>query len=88
MSKKTSEEMIEYMKNMNNVEKNKYLEWLFHEHFDTRAGANLILATQHHLEDDLQRDLTEDEMHVMKFSYEAAYHRGGKDGVEKALKTK
>ena len=83
---KASEEMIEATKHMDNGERIKYLEYLFHAHFDSRFTDDYDLATKHEIEDVLDRDLTEDEMLVMKIAYGNGYFRGGKDGMEKVLK--
>lgn len=83
---KASEEMIEATKHMDNGERIKYLEYLFHSHFDSRFTDDYGLATKHEIEDVFDRDLTEDELLVMKIAYGNGYFRGGKDGMEKVLR--
>lgn len=82
----TAEQTISLIKDMENGERNKFLEYLFHAHFDSRFTDDYDLATKHEIEDALDRDLTEDEMLVMKVAYRNGYFRGGKDGVEKVLR--
>ncbi|MEB2282600.1 hypothetical protein LAV73_21980 [Lysinibacillus xylanilyticus] len=82
----TAEQMISLIKDMENIERNKFLEYLFHAHFDSRFTDEYDLAIKHEIEDVLDRDLTEVEMLVMKIAYENGYFIGGKDGMEKVLK--
>lgn len=82
----TAEQMISLIKGMENIERNKFLEYLFHAHFDSRFTDDYDLATKYQIEDTLDRNLTEDEMLVMKIAYRNGYFRGGKDGMEKVLR--
>lgn len=68
---------------MENIERNKFLEYLFHTHFYSRFTGDYDLANKHEIEDTLDRDLTEDELHVMKIAYGNGYFSGGKDGAER-----
>jgi len=86
MTKMTAEQMISLIKGMENIERNKFLEYLFHAHLDSRFTKDYDLATKHEIEDVLDRDLTEDEMLIMKKAYGNGYFRGGKDGMDKVLK--
>ncbi|MGE7094477.1 hypothetical protein ACQKII_24210 [Lysinibacillus sp. NPDC048646] len=61
-----------------NNELNKFLEYLFHAHFDSRFTDDYDLATKHEIEVALDCDLTEDEMLVMKIAYRNGYFIGGK----------
>ncbi|WP_332650226.1 hypothetical protein [Lysinibacillus sp. 54212] len=85
-NQKTAEEMINALQNMNNGERIKFLEYLFHTHFDSRIGDDPDTASQNQIEDALDRQLSEDEMLVMKIAYGNGYFTGGKDGMEKVLK--
>jgi len=85
MTKMIAGQMISLIKDMENIERNKFLEYLFHTHFDSRFADDYELATKHEIEDVLDRDLTEDERLVMKIAYGNGYFRGGKDGMEKVL---
>lgn len=49
MTQKTYEDMISLMKNMDNAEKIKYLEWLCHNHFDSRSNGDIKLATRNYI---------------------------------------
>ena len=86
MTKMTAAQIISLIKDMENIERNKFLEYLFHTHFDSRFTGDYDLATKHEIEDVLNHDIKEDEMLVMKISYGNGYFRGGKDGMEKVLK--
>ncbi|MEQ6051768.1 hypothetical protein U2I53_22260 [Lysinibacillus capsici] len=86
MTKMTAEQMISLMKNMENGQRIDFLEYLFHAHFDSRSTGDYELTTKYQIEDTLDRDLTEDEMLVMKIAYGNGYFRGGKDGMEKVLR--
>ncbi|MFM9532393.1 hypothetical protein [Lysinibacillus sp. IITD104] len=83
---KTAEQMISLVKDMENGERNKFLEYLFHAHFDSRTTDDYDLATLNQIEDNLDRDLTEEEMLIMNIAYGNGYFRGGKDGIDKVLK--
>lgn len=86
VTSKTAEQMISLINDMENGERNKFLEYLFHTHFDSRFTDDYDLATKHEIDDVLDRDLTDDELLVMKIAYGNGYFRGGKDGMEKVLK--
>lgn len=86
VTSKTAEQMISLIKDMENVERNKFLEHLFHAHFDSRSTDDYDLATLNQIEDNLDRDLTEEEMLIMNIAYGNGYFRGGKDGIDKVLK--
>lgn len=86
MIKMTAEKMISLIKDMENIERNKFLEYLFYTHFDSRFTDDYDLATEHQVVDTLDRDLTEDELLVMKVAYGNGYFRGGKDGMDKVLR--
>ncbi|WDV07136.1 hypothetical protein [Lysinibacillus irui] len=86
MTKMTAEQMISLIKDMENIERNKFLEYLFHTHFDSRFTGDYEMATKNQIDDILDRDLTEDELLVMNIAYCNGYFRGGKDGMEKVLR--
>lgn len=88
MQKMTSEQMIELMKNMDNGERIKYLDWLFHNHFYSRPIGDMTLATKNHIEDSIDRNLTEEETLIMKLAYDTGYSVGCKNGTEQVLKSK
>ncbi|WP_068986898.1 hypothetical protein [Lysinibacillus xylanilyticus] len=54
----TAEQMITLTKNMENIDRNKFLEYLFHTHFDSRFTEDYDSATKYQIEDTLDRDLT------------------------------
>ncbi|KON89672.1 hypothetical protein AF332_24520 [Sporosarcina globispora] len=82
----TAEEMIKFIKNMENGQRIKFLDYLFHAHFDSRSRGDMSLATRYYIEDYLDRTLTEEEIEIMKLAYDNGYFVGGKDGMEKVLK--
>lgn len=86
VTSKTAEQMISLIKDMANGERNDFLEYLFHTHFDSRSTGDYELATKYQIEDTLDRDLSEDELLVMKIAYGNGYFTGGKDGMEKLLR--
>lgn len=87
MAKMNAEQMADLMNNMENGERILFLEYLFHNHFDTRPTGNRIVATTNYIEDQLDRELTAEELEIMKLTYDTAYGFGCKDGIDKALKS-
>lgn len=86
MTKMTAEQMISCMKDMENGERIKFLEYLYHAHFNSgQPIEDMILAVRNHIEDYIDRDLTEEENLVMKLAYDNSYWVGFKNGMEKAL---
>lgn len=83
----TADQMIEAIKNMENGERIKFLEYLFHAHFDSRSKGDMNQATKNDIEDYLDRNLTEEELQIMKLAYDNGYHVGCKNGMEQALKS-
>lgn len=83
---KTVEQVISIIQDMGNEERNKILEYLFHADFGLRDTVNHDLATINQIEDNLDRDLTEEEMLITKIAYWNGYFSGGKDGMDKVLK--
>lgn len=65
--------MILLMKSMENGEKIKYLEYLFHNHFNSKPIKNMILATKNYTEEYMDKDLIKEETEIMKFPYENGY---------------
>lgn len=87
MTKMTAFQMIESIKNMDNDQRIKFLEYLFHAHFDSRPIADMNLATKNYIEDNLDRNLSEEEVLIMKLAYDNGYDFGCKDGMERVLKS-
>lgn len=87
MTKMNAEQMADLMNNMENGERILFLEYLFHNHFDIRPTGDRIVATTNYIEDQLDRELTAEELEVMKLAYDTAYGFGCKDGMDKALKS-
>ncbi|MES5853526.1 hypothetical protein [Bacillus cereus group sp. MG68] len=86
----TADQMIEAMKNIDNGERLKFLEYLFHTHFDSRPikNANLetmLLATRNYIEDYIDRDLTEEEVLIMNLAYDTGYDIGWKNRMNNVL---
>lgn len=86
MTKVNANEMIEAMRNMENGERVKFLEYLFHNHFDNRRKDDMNVATKNRIKDYIDRNLTEEETLIMKLAYEIGHNVGCKDGAEKVLK--
>ncbi|MCH7320285.1 hypothetical protein LZ480_00165 [Solibacillus sp. MA9] len=86
MTKMIADQMISLIKSMENIERNKFLEYLFYTHFDSRFTDDYDLAKKYQVEDTLNRDLTEDELLVMKVAYGNGYFRCGKEGMDKVLR--
>lgn len=82
----TAEQMITFMKEMENGQRIEFLKYLFLNNFDSRVNIDMVLATRNHIEDYLERTLTKEEMKIIELAYETGYQRGIKDGVEKLLK--
>lgn len=47
MTKMTAEQMISLIKDLENIERNKFLEYLFHTHFDSRFTDDYDLVTKY-----------------------------------------
>lgn len=77
---KTSEQMIAPIENGQRLD-------LFFNHSDLRFKGDYELETKYQIENTLDRDLTEDEKLVMKIAYGKGYFIGGKDGMDKVLKS-
>ncbi|MED1625131.1 hypothetical protein [Bacillus pseudomycoides] len=60
-TKMTAEQIIELFKGMGNGEKIKFLEYLYDNHFHSRPIEDMNLATKNYIEDNIERDLTEEE---------------------------
>lgn len=83
----TAEEMITFMKNMDNGQRNKFLEYLSHTHFNSgQPIEDMILAVRYHIEDYIDRNLSEEEIEIMKLAYENGYDVGVNIGMEKVFK--
>lgn len=84
--KMSAKQIIELMKNMENVERNEFLGWLYNNYFTTRPTEDMTLATKYHIEDYLDRTLTEEELEIMKLAYNTGYGVGCDKGMKQALK--
>lgn len=82
-----AEQMIKSMKEMENGERIKFLEWLYHNHFYSgEITADMSEAVHYYIEDRIDRELTEGELEVMKLAYREGYNTGHRDGIKQALK--
>lgn len=79
--------MIKSMKDMENGERIKFLEYLYNAHFNSRPNVDMNLATKNHIEGYIDRDLTEEETIIMKLAYDTGYGVGFNIGMEKAFKS-
>lgn len=86
MTKMTENQMIELMKNMENGERIQFLDWLYNNHFNSRPIGDMTLATKNHIENYLDRNLTEEEIEIMKLAYKNGYGVGCDKGIKQALK--
>ncbi|MBK0072366.1 hypothetical protein [Bacillus sp. S56] len=84
---KTCEEMIEYMKHMENSERGRFLDHLLHNHVDSSAMRNVSTATRAYIEGYLQRELTDEEFIIMKLAYAWGHFVGGRNGIKQVLKS-
>lgn len=83
----TAEQMISYMKNMENGERLLFLEYLSNNHFNSgQPIKDMNLATKNYIEDYLDRNLSEEEIEIMKLAYKTGHGVGFNIGMEKALK--
>ena len=88
MTKMTAEQIIKSMKDMENGERIKFLEYLYHAHFNSGLPIeDITLAVRNHIEDYIDRDLTEEETTIMKLAYDKGYWGGFNIGMQKALKS-
>ena len=86
-NKMNAEQMADLMNNMENGERILFLEYLFHNYFDMRPTGDMVVTTTNYIEDRLDRELTAEELEVMKLAYDTGYGLGCKHGLEKALKS-
>ncbi|MDA2548327.1 hypothetical protein CN419_15960 [Bacillus cereus] len=75
---KSVEEMIEYMKHMENSERGRFLDYLLHNHVDSSTMRNVSTATRAYIEGYLQRELTDEEIIIMKLAYDWGHFVGEK----------
>lgn len=87
MTKIDANKMIELMNSIDNGERIKFLEYLFHNHFNIRPTGDMVAATTNYIEDQLDRELTAEELEIMKLAYDMGYSIGGKDGMDQVLKS-
>ncbi|MBK3497407.1 hypothetical protein JFL43_21855 [Viridibacillus sp. YIM B01967] len=87
MTKMIAERMISFMKNMENGERLLFLEYLSNNHFNSgQPIEDMILAVRNHIEDYLDRNLSEEEIEIMNLAYKNGHGVGFNVGMEKALK--
>lgn len=79
----TAEQILKAMEIMDNGERIKLLEALFHKHYDNRPNGDLILATKNYIEDYLDRNLTEEEIKLLDLAYDEGYRAGWKSMFDK-----
>ncbi|AJG95554.1 hypothetical protein I6G77_13625 [Bacillus tropicus] len=80
----TAEQMITFMKNMENRERIEFLHYLSKIHFKrVNPTDNMILAVQYHIEDRIDRNFSEEEIEIMT----VAYNDGFDAGMEKVFKS-
>ena len=72
----TCEEMIEYVKHMENSERIKFLDYLFHSHSDSRIQRGVSTATRAYIEGYLGRKLTDEEIVILKLAYDWGHFTG------------
>lgn len=82
-----AEQMADLMNNMENGERILFLEYLFDNYFDIRTTGDMVVTTINYIEDRLDRELTAEELEVMKLAYDTGYGLGCKHGMDKALKS-
>ena len=86
--KMSATQMVDLLKNMNNGERIDFLGWLYDNYFNSKPVQDTPLvtkATNNHIEDYLDRDLTEDELNVIKLAYEDGYYAGCHKGRKQVL---
>ncbi|MGH0681359.1 hypothetical protein [Bacillus mycoides] len=77
----TAEQMIIFMKNGERIE---FLHYLSKIHFKrVNPTDNMILAVQYHIEDRIDRNLSEEEIEIMT----VAYNNGFDTGMEKVFES-
>lgn len=89
MTKKqmTAEQMISFMKNMENGQRYEFLHYLNENHFKRgEPMENMTLAVRYRIEDDLDRDLTVEELSILKQAYDHGYSVGYDFGLIKGFK--
>ncbi|USK70895.1 hypothetical protein [Peribacillus asahii] len=84
----TANQMIEAMKNMENGQRIEFLHYLSKNHFNSgQPIEDMILAVRYHIEDYIDRNLTEEEITIMNLAYDNGYSVGVNIGMEKVFKS-
>lgn len=68
---------------MENGERIKLLEELFHKHYDNRPNGDVRVATKNYIEDYFEKNLTEDEIKLMNIAYDEGFQTGWKSTYDK-----
>ncbi|GAB6620011.1 TPA: hypothetical protein ACOQ39_004093 [Bacillus cereus] len=79
---KTCEEMIKYMKHMENSERFRLLDYLFHNHSDSKRPVGVSAPTKAYIEGYLERKLTIDEIVILKLAYDWGHFVGEERGMK------
>ncbi|HHL3302548.1 TPA: hypothetical protein ACQ444_003262 [Bacillus cereus] len=74
----TCKEMIEYMENMENGESSRFLYHLFHKYSDSTVRVGVNAPTKAYIEGYLERNITSDEIAIMKLAYDWGHFVGEK----------
>lgn len=83
-----AEQMIIHTKNMENGERIEFLHYLSDTHFKRwEPTEDMILPVQYHIEDRIDRNLSEEEIEIMTVAYRNGYSIGFDAGMEKVFKS-
>jgi predicted DNA binding protein len=84
----TADQMIEAFKGLENGQKIEFLTYLSDNHFNSgKPNEDMITAVRYHIEDYIDKELSEEEIEIMKLAYENGYFVGCKEGMKKVLKS-
>lgn len=72
---------------MDNGERIKFLEYVYHAHFSSSSDGNEKLANRYAIEEYIERDLNEEEREMVERAYENGRGDGFHEGMRKALQS-
>lgn len=85
--KRTYEEIIEYIKYMEDSERGRLLDYLFQNHFDSKIQEGVSRPAKAYIEGYLERKLTNEEIVILKLAYDWGHFAGEKRGMKQVLKS-
>lgn len=86
LTKKSAEQMIKYLEDSENVERYAFLVHVLDDYLHSGIpDEQLIEVTKYHIEDDMDKNLNEDEISIMLIALKLGFTEGYRKGMGKAL---